>query len=198
MKIPPLLEAEEFCFWKTHFETYIKSKDVDLWQVIKNGDFVFMMDDPETKMEVEIPYELLKDDQKKQLRKKKKANMTLYNALLRKKYKRVFMCETAKEVWHTLVITHQGNSQVKDYKIDLLTQQYAKFSFSSKETINSGITRFNAIVTSLKSLDQDYSSKNHVRKFLRALPVKWRAKVYQMILENDGFASRLQKKRSSL
>ncbi|GKB51235.1 zf-CCHC domain-containing protein [Tanacetum coccineum] len=55
----------------------------------------------------------------------------------------------------------------------------------------------------------DYSSKNHVRKFLRALPLKWRAKVtaikeakdlatlpldelvgklkvYEMILENDG------------
>ncbi|GJV27188.1 hypothetical protein Tco_1383636 [Tanacetum coccineum] len=30
---------------------------------------------------------------------------------------------------------------------------------------------------SLKYLDPDYSSKNHVRKFLRALPLKWRAKV---------------------
>nr|GEY20143.1 hypothetical protein [Tanacetum cinerariifolium] len=29
----------------------------------------------------------------------------------------------------------------------------------------------------LKSLDPDYSSKNHVRKFLRALPYKWKAKV---------------------
>nr|GEV60511.1 hypothetical protein [Tanacetum cinerariifolium] len=33
-------------------------------------------------MEVEIPYELLKDDQKKQLGKKNEANMTLHNALL--------------------------------------------------------------------------------------------------------------------
>ncbi|GJS88000.1 hypothetical protein Tco_0770636 [Tanacetum coccineum] len=63
-----------------------------------------------------------------------------------------------------------------------------------------------------KSLDQDYSSKNHVRKFLRALPLKYKAKVtaieevkdlatvpldelignlkvYEMILKNDGVAS---------
>ncbi|GJS65639.1 hypothetical protein Tco_0680203 [Tanacetum coccineum] len=46
-----------------------------------------------------------------------------------------------------------------------------------EETIDSGFTRFNAIVTSLKSLDQDYSSKNHVRNFLHALLLKWRAKV---------------------
>ncbi|GJR27208.1 retrovirus-related pol polyprotein from transposon TNT 1-94 [Tanacetum coccineum] len=89
--------------------------------------------------------------------------MTLYNALPRKEYKRVFMCKTAKEVWHTLIITHQGNSQVKDCKIDLFTQQYEKFSISSEETIDSGFTRFNVIVTSLKSLDQDYYNKNHVK-----------------------------------
>nr|GEY87867.1 UBN2 domain-containing protein [Tanacetum cinerariifolium] len=106
-------------------------------------------------MEVKTPYELLKDDQKKQLGKNNEAKMTLYNALPRKEYERVFMCKTAKGVWHTLIITHQGNSQVKDHKIDLLTQQYEKFSISSKETIDSGFTRFNAIVTSLKSLDQD-------------------------------------------
>ncbi|GJV01126.1 hypothetical protein Tco_1334695 [Tanacetum coccineum] len=116
-----VLEAEGFCFWKTHFETYVKSKDIDLWQVIQNCDFVFMMDDRETKMEVETPYELLKDDQKKQLNKNNEAKMTLYNALPRKEYERVFMCKTAKEVWHTLIINHQGNSQVKDCKIDLLS-----------------------------------------------------------------------------
>ncbi|GJR28712.1 hypothetical protein Tco_1104944 [Tanacetum coccineum] len=46
MQRPPLLEADGFCFWKTRFETYIKFKDIDLWQVIQNGDFVFKMKDP--------------------------------------------------------------------------------------------------------------------------------------------------------
>ncbi|GJY37357.1 hypothetical protein Tco_0422735, partial [Tanacetum coccineum] len=36
---------------------------------------------------------------------------------------------------------------------------------------------FNTIITSLKALDEGYSSKNYVRKFLRALHSKWRAKV---------------------
>nr|GEW79775.1 hypothetical protein [Tanacetum cinerariifolium] len=91
------------------------------------------------------------------------------------------------------IITHQGNSQVKDCKIDLLTQQYEKFSISSGETIDSGFTIFNAIVTSLKYLDQDYSRKNHVRKFLRALPLN--LKVYKMILENDDIASKTIKEK---
>ncbi|GKE77967.1 hypothetical protein Tco_1544087, partial [Tanacetum coccineum] len=85
----------------------------------------------------------------------------------------------------------------------------------------SGFTRFNAIVTSLKSLDPDYSSKIHLRKFIRALPLKWRAKVtaieeaknmatlplnelvrnlkvYEMILENNGVASKTNTKDNSI
>ncbi|GJX62815.1 hypothetical protein Tco_0295715, partial [Tanacetum coccineum] len=41
----------------------------------------------------------------------------------------------------------------------------------------SDFARFNTIITSLKALDEGYSSKNYVRKFLRALHPKWRAKV---------------------
>ncbi|GJW10154.1 hypothetical protein Tco_1575981 [Tanacetum coccineum] len=83
----------------------------------------------------------------------------------------------AKEIWKTLLITHQGNSQVKDNKIDLLVQQYEQFVISKGESIDSAFARFNTIITSLKALDEGYSSKNYVRKFLRALHPKWRAKV---------------------
>ncbi|GJS71707.1 hypothetical protein Tco_0704548 [Tanacetum coccineum] len=216
MQRPPFLEPNSFFFWKSRFETYVKSKYIDLWQVNQNGNFYFEVQDEETKLMKEMPYELLKDVKKKQLGKNKEAKMTIYNALPRKEYERVFMCKTAKEDWHTLIITYQGNSQVKNCKIDLLTQEYERFSILNEETIDSGFTRFNAIVTSLKSLDPDYSSKNHVRKFLCALPLKWRSKVmaikeakdlatllldelignlkvYKMVLDNDVVASNTTK-----
>nr|GEU31536.1 zf-CCHC domain-containing protein/UBN2 domain-containing protein [Tanacetum cinerariifolium] len=47
----------------------------------------------------------------------------------------------------------------------------------SYESIDSVFARFNTIITSLKALDEGYSSKNYVRKFHRALHPKWRAKV---------------------
>ncbi|GJX68464.1 retrovirus-related pol polyprotein from transposon TNT 1-94 [Tanacetum coccineum] len=103
--------------------------------------------------------------------------MVIYNALPRKEYERIFMYITAKNIWKTLLITHQGNSQVKDNKIHLLVQQYEQFVISKDESINNAFARFNTIITSLKALDEGYSSKNYVRKFLRALHPKWRAKV---------------------
>ncbi|GJR30737.1 retrovirus-related pol polyprotein from transposon TNT 1-94 [Tanacetum coccineum] len=76
-----------------------------------------------------------------------------------------------------LLITPQGNSQVKDNKIDLFVQQYEQFTIIEEESIDSGFARFNTIITSLKALDEVFSSKNYVRNFLRAIHPKWRAKV---------------------
>ncbi|GJX32379.1 hypothetical protein Tco_0242234 [Tanacetum coccineum] len=93
--------------------------------------------------------------------------------------------EIPKGIWQSLLITHQGNSQVKDNKIDLLVQQYEQFTILEEESIDSGFARFNTIITSLKALDEGFSSKNHVRKFLRALHPKWRANVMEIEESKD-------------
>nr|GEW48194.1 zf-CCHC domain-containing protein/UBN2 domain-containing protein [Tanacetum cinerariifolium] len=117
------------------------------------------------------------DDLKKRLAKNNEAKMVIYIALPRKEYERIFMCNTAKEIWKTLLITHQSNKQVKDNTIDILVQQYEQFVIFEYESVDSDFGTFNTIITSLKALDKGYSSMNYVRKFLRALHPKWRAKV---------------------
>ncbi|GKC32022.1 hypothetical protein Tco_1039316, partial [Tanacetum coccineum] len=159
------------------FETYVKSKDLDLWHVITEGYFKPIQNNPETKLDEVVPFEKQNDDLKKRLAKNNEAKMVIYNALPRKEYERIFICNTAKEIWKTLIITHKGNNQVKDNKIDLLVRQYEQFIISEDESIHSAFARFNTIITSLKALDEGYSSKNYVRKFLRAPHPKWRAKV---------------------
>nr|GEW50499.1 serine/threonine protein kinase SRPK1 [Tanacetum cinerariifolium] len=51
MQRPPLSESDNFIYWKNRFETYIKSKDVDLWHVITNGDFQPIQQNLETKLD---------------------------------------------------------------------------------------------------------------------------------------------------
>nr|GEU64058.1 UBN2 domain-containing protein [Tanacetum cinerariifolium] len=46
-----------------------------------------------------------------------------------------------------------------------------------EESIDNAFAKFNTIITSLKALDEGFSSKSCVRKFLKALHPKWRAKV---------------------
>ncbi|GKE22955.1 hypothetical protein Tco_1434467, partial [Tanacetum coccineum] len=146
------------------------------------------------------------------------AKMVIYNALPKREYERIFMCKTAKDVWNSLIITHQDNKQVKDNKIDLFVQKYEEFVISDDETIDCAFARFNTIITSLKALDESFSSRNPVRKFLRALPTKWcpkvttieeskdlltlpldeligNLKVYEVVLKKDLDASNVKKEK---
>ncbi|GJX53490.1 hypothetical protein Tco_0281859 [Tanacetum coccineum] len=138
------------------FETYVKSKDLDLWHVITDGDFPPIQNNPETKKDEVVPFHKQNDDLKKKLAKNNEAKMVIYNALPRKEYERIFMCQTAKEIWDTLLITHQGNNQVKANKIDLLVQQYEQFTIPEEESIDNAFAKFNTIITSLKALDEVY------------------------------------------
>ncbi|GJR89239.1 hypothetical protein Tco_0213250 [Tanacetum coccineum] len=59
------------------------------------------------------------------------------------------------------------------------------FVISEDESIDSAFARFNTNITSLKSLDEGYSSNNYVRKFLRDLHPKWKAKVTMIEKSKD-------------
>ncbi|GKA79550.1 zf-CCHC domain-containing protein [Tanacetum coccineum] len=148
MQRPPLFESDGFIYWKNRFETYVKSKDLDLWHVITYGDFPPIQNNPETKKDEIVPFDKQNDDLKKKLAKNNEAKMVIYNAL-----------------------------PLKDNKIYHLVQQYKQFTIPEEESIDNNFARFNTIITSLKALDEGFSSKNYVRKFLRALHPKWRAKV---------------------
>ncbi|GJU41345.1 zf-CCHC domain-containing protein [Tanacetum coccineum] len=129
MQIPPLFESDGCIYWKNRLETYVKSKDLDLWHVIIYGDFLPTQNNIETKKDEIVPFDKQSDDLKKRLAKNNEAKM------------------------ETLLITHQ------------------------EESIDNAFARFNTIITSLKALDEGFSSKNYVRKFLRALHPKWRAQI---------------------
>ncbi|GJZ15709.1 retrovirus-related pol polyprotein from transposon TNT 1-94 [Tanacetum coccineum] len=137
MQRPPLFKSDSFIYWKNRFETYVKSKDLDLWHVITNDDFQPIEQNLKTKLDEVIPFQKQSDELIRRLAKNNEAKMVIYNALPRKEYERIFIYES----------------------------------------IHSAFARFNTIITSLKVADEDYSSKNYVRKFLRALHPKWRAKV---------------------
>ncbi|GJY09127.1 retrovirus-related pol polyprotein from transposon TNT 1-94 [Tanacetum coccineum] len=191
MQRPPLFESDHFIYWKNRFETYVKAKDLDLWHIILNGDFPPVAKNEVTQVLEVVPFEEQSDDLKKKLAKNNEAKMVLYNALPKKEYERIFMCKMAKDIWQSLLITHQGNSQVKDNKIDLLVQQYEKFTILEEESIDSGFARFNNIITSLKALDEE--SKDLSSLALDELIGN--LKVHEVVMEKDSEIYRGKKER---
>ncbi|GKD48023.1 hypothetical protein Tco_1276999 [Tanacetum coccineum] len=177
MQRPPLFESDCFIYWKNRFETYIKAKDLDLWHIILNGNFPPVGKNEVTHVFEVVPFEHQDDDLKRKLAKNNEAKMFLYNALPKKEDEIIFMCKMAKDIWQSLLITHQGNSQVNDNKNDLLVNNMKMLLSMKKNLLIAFCSNCNTIITSLKALDEGFSSKNYVRKFLRALHPKWREKV---------------------
>ncbi|GKC28003.1 hypothetical protein Tco_1035297 [Tanacetum coccineum] len=67
----------------------------------------------------------------------------------------------------------------------MFVQKYEEFIIFDDETIYCAFARFNTINTSLKALHDSFSSRNHVRKFLRALLTKWHPKVTEIEESKD-------------
>ena len=84
---------------------------------------------------------------------------------------RVIYCKSAYEIWSHLLVTHEGTSQVKRTKIDLLCSQYENFTMHENDTIDDMVTKFTKITNSL-----DIDNDQKVRKIIRALPPSWEVK----------------------
>ncbi|GKA99591.1 hypothetical protein Tco_0827585 [Tanacetum coccineum] len=179
MQRPPLFESDGFIYWKNRFETYVKSKDLDLWHVITDGDFPPIQNNPETKKDEVVPFYKQNDDLKKNsLLKIMKQNGNFIMLLPRKRNNKEFLCvKTTKDNLGYLCNHSQVIIQVKANQIRLHVQQYEQFTIPKEESIDNAFANFNTIITSLKALMEVFLSQDCVRKFFRALHPKWHAKV---------------------
>nr|GEU34909.1 putative reverse transcriptase domain-containing protein [Tanacetum cinerariifolium] len=91
------------------------------------------------KMLKDTPYELLEDDEKKQLGKNNEAKMTFFNDIPRKEYERVFICKTGKELLKK--VTKEQTSNDSDSKggsdEDVDEQEAEAFNLTARNSVSS-------------------------------------------------------------
>ena len=87
--------------------------------------------------------------------------------------------KSAKQIWDLLAVTHEGTSEVKGSKINLLLSKYEMLVMEPRESIQEMFTRFTNITNELVSLGRLIPTDEQVRKILRSLPQdeRWKAKV---------------------
>ncbi|VFQ96410.1 unnamed protein product [Cuscuta campestris] len=105
-----------------------------------------------------------------------KAINMLYCAVNPDDYRKISCCSTAKEMWDKLEVTYEGTDQVREAKIDFLTQEYEMFRMKENENIDDMFDRFSKIVNDLHTLKKTYTDRDLVRKILRSLTSEWRSK----------------------
>ncbi|VFQ90049.1 unnamed protein product [Cuscuta campestris] len=165
---------------------YICSTNFQLWLVIKNGEETPMKKVDE-KLVPKTEDEFDAEDIKKVENYAKAINM-LYCAVNPDDYRKISCYTTAKEMWDKLEVTYEGTDQVREAKIDFLTQEYEMFRMKEGEKINDMFNQFSKIINDLHALKKTYANKDLVRKILRSLTPEWRSKA-DAIYESIGVSN---------
>nr|GEV71520.1 putative RNA-directed DNA polymerase [Tanacetum cinerariifolium] len=112
----PALVLKDFVDHALQMKSNLQDQAADpaLWDVLKlYGNYKPTI---RNKDEI-IPYEKFEEIHKKMMSKNDEAKMGLYNVLPEKEYERIFMCNMAKDVWNSLIITHQGTSKGTPHQV---------------------------------------------------------------------------------
>ncbi|XP_070013101.1 uncharacterized protein [Nicotiana sylvestris] len=91
---------------------------------------------------------------KKAVEKNFRAKKILVRGIGPEEYNRISICDNAKEIWEALQIAHEGTTQVKQSKIDMLTTKYELFKMRDDEFIQDMHTRFTSVINELHSLGE--------------------------------------------
>ena len=150
----PHISCSNYNYWKARMKIFIQANDYACWDIIENWPII----PTKTTKEVETPKSKKEwtPTDIKNVQNNGKAMHTLYRALDVNKFNRISDCEMAKEIWYKLEVTHEGTSQVKESKINILVHKYKLFKMETSETITEMFTRFTDIINGLKSLGRVY------------------------------------------
>ncbi|XP_070007642.1 structural maintenance of chromosomes protein 3-like [Nicotiana sylvestris] len=152
---PPRFNGQYYGWRKTRIHDFIMVEDSELWYIICDGPHV-----PMKKVGESGP--MVPKTRKE------------YNDIDRKVVEENFR---AKKILEALQTAHEGTTQVKQSKIDMLTTEYELFSMKDDESIQDMHTRFTSIINELHSLGEIIPRNKLVSKVLSVLPSSWESKV---------------------
>ena len=152
---PPSFNGEGYGYWKERMKIFIEGIDCDIWDAIENGPFIptHLVNN----VVVNKPRSLWTKDEKKKVQYNLKAKNIITASLSIDEFYRVSNCTTAKEMWDTLKLTHEGTTEVKRARMNTLTHEFELFRMKSGESIQDMQKRFIHIINHLRELGKTFN-----------------------------------------
>ena len=100
----PLFDGHNYAFWSIRRKLFLQSQGVDIWQAILN-DYI-------------VPASIPSDPVGKRLyENNSKAMYGILGGLAASKFVKVMQCMLAKEIWDKLKTIYEGDTKVKNAKL---------------------------------------------------------------------------------
>jgi hypothetical protein len=141
---PHVFDGTDFSHWCSRMQSYIMAEDYDIWRKVSHA-YV-------------IPEVINTAAEKTAFEQNCKARNILLSGISRSDYDRVAHLETAHEIWNALKNFHQGTNNIKELRRDLFKKEYNKFEMKSGKALDDYLSRFNKILSDLRSVDSSYDA----------------------------------------
>eukprot|EP00253_Pinus_taeda_P027489 PITA_27489 len=161
---PPVFDGTNFNYWKVRVTAYLQSLGTDVLDIIETG-YTFPSATPTDVAE------------KKKYEKNAKIVNTLLGCLSQLKFVKVMQYKSAKEIWDKIVLSYEGDEQVKCAKLQTLRIQYENLRMYKDESVANYFLRVDEIVNCMKNLGEEIKEAIVVEKVLRSLSPKFESKV---------------------
>jgi len=141
------------------------------WNAIVKGPFILTK---EVNGEL-VPKEWdeMKDDEKRKVQDDQYAKNILTFGLSSGEFFHIARCKSAKEIWKTLEVIHEGTTDVRKARKHTLASEYEAFRMKNGETILELQMRFTYIVNHLLGLGKTFEDDELNIKILICLTRTW-------------------------
>jgi len=135
----PIFDGTNFVYWKVRVTAYLQSLGIEVWDIIDTG-YTFPSTTP------------IDSAGKKQYETNAKAINTLLGCLSQSEFIKVKQYKSEKEIWDKIVLSYEGDEQIKQAKLQTLRIQYENLRMHNDESVENYFLRVDEIVNCMKRL----------------------------------------------
>ena len=136
---PPSFDGTDYASWKQRMKIYLKAIHPSVWWIVETGYTVKDTSSLTTKEE--------QNEHKNAL-----AASAIHSALSPNERNKIYGLDSAKQMWDTLQLAHEGTPRLRKLKIELLMGKLERFVMEEGETPKEMYNRLILIVNEIKGL----------------------------------------------
>ncbi|KAL4570004.1 hypothetical protein LXL04_025653 [Taraxacum kok-saghyz] len=191
---PPILIAEEYPHWVIRMRSYLKRKGKNVWMSVLNGPHVRTTAARiATPAEQALGADLGTFPPTAEDLEKEEADETAFNEITYGIPPDIFdfisECDSAKEIWDTLLNMFEGTEKAKDKKQTSAENDYKNFRAAPGESLSSAFKRFKKIMTKLSTSGATKTKLDSNLQFIDGLGDAW--VFVKMIIQGSGTLSNM-------
>ncbi|XP_019167685.1 PREDICTED: uncharacterized protein LOC109163398 [Ipomoea nil] len=185
---PPALIGTNFSYWKARMQIYILAQGEGVWNAIENEWKTPVDDKGNRKPKIDWSKE-----EKTEYNFNSKAMNAIYGAVSEDTFKLIATTCIAKTAWSILCDHHEGNTSVRQSKLQMIETEFENLKMEEEENI----TQFSASVLSISgdafNLGEPIPEPRLVKKVLRSLPERFMIEVTAIQENKDLNTYKLRK-----